>query len=49
MGMAGWLRRSEIEIAYVLDRCELDVEERDGLHVALYLLRRFVADGRRAR
>jgi len=31
MCTAGWLRRCEIEIAYVLDRYELDAEERDGL------------------
>lgn len=43
MCTAGWLGRCEIEIAYVLDRYELDAEDRDGLHVSLYLLRRFGA------
>lgn len=40
---AGWLKRCEIEIAYVLDRFELGEEEREGLRLAGYLLRRFGA------
>jgi hypothetical protein len=41
MCTAGWLRRCELEIAHVLDRFELDAEQRDGLRLAVYLLRRF--------
>jgi hypothetical protein len=40
---AGWLRRCELEIAHVLGRFELDAEQRDGLRLAAYLLRRFGA------
>lgn len=40
---AGWLRRCELEIAYVLDRFELDPRHGDGLRLAIYLLRRFGA------
>lgn len=43
MCTAGWLRRCELEIAYVLDRFELDPRHRDGLRLAIYLLRRFGA------
>jgi hypothetical protein len=43
MCTAGWLRRCELEIAHVLDRFELDPEQRDGLRLAVYLLRRFGA------
>ena len=41
MCTAGWLRRCELEIAHVLDRFDLTAEQRDGLRVAAYLLRRF--------
>ena len=41
MCTAGWLRRCELEIAHVLDRYELSVEQRGGLRLAAYLLRRF--------
>jgi hypothetical protein len=40
---AGWLKRCELEIAYVLNRYRLKEEERDGLRLAGYLLRRFGA------
>jgi hypothetical protein len=43
MCTAGWLRRCELEIAHVLGRFELDAEQRDGLRLAVYLLRRFGA------
>jgi hypothetical protein len=43
MCTAGWLRRCELEIAHVLDRFELDAEQRDGLQLAVHLLRRFGA------
>ncbi len=43
MCTTGWLRRCELEIAHVLDRFELDAEQRDGLRLAVYLLRRFGA------
>jgi hypothetical protein len=43
MCTAGWLRRCELEIARVLDCFELQAEQRDGLRLALYLLRRFGA------
>ena len=43
MCTAGWLRRCELEIAHVLDRFELTADERDGLRLAVYLLRRFGA------
>lgn len=39
----GWLRRCEREICYVLDRYDLEESERDGLRLALHLLRRFGA------
>jgi hypothetical protein len=39
----GWLRRCEREIADVLDRYQLTLDERDGLRLAAYLLRRFGA------
>jgi hypothetical protein len=39
----GWLRRCEREIAYVLDRYQLADDERDGLRLVAYLLRRFGA------
>ncbi|HEX7837452.1 MAG TPA: SEC-C metal-binding domain-containing protein [Kofleriaceae bacterium] len=39
----GWLRRCEREIAYVLGRYPLAADERDGLRLAAYLLRRFGA------
>jgi len=39
----GWLRRCEREICYVLDRYDLDQGERDGLRLAVHLLRRFGA------
>jgi len=41
---AGWLRRCELEIAYVLERYELDADVRDGLRLAVYLLGRFGAN-----
>lgn len=43
MCTAGWLRRCELEIAHVLGRFELGAEQRDGLRLAAYLLRRFGA------
>jgi hypothetical protein len=43
MCTAGWLRRCELEIAHVLGRFRLDPAERDGLRLAVYLLRRFGA------
>jgi hypothetical protein len=43
MCTAGWIRRCEGEIARVLDRFQLHAEERDGLRLAVYLLRRFAA------
>ena len=39
----GWLLACEREIGYVLDRVELDERERDGLRLAVYMLRRFGA------
>jgi hypothetical protein len=39
----GWLRWCELELAYVVDRFELAHEQRQGLRVALHLLRRFGA------
>jgi hypothetical protein len=41
MCTTGWLRRCELEIAHVLDRFELRAEQRDGVRLAAYLLRRF--------
>jgi hypothetical protein len=43
MCTAGWLRRCEREIAHVLDCFELRAGARDGLRLAVYLLRRFGA------
>ena len=43
MCTAGWIRRCELEIAHVLGRFELDAEARDGLQLAVHLLRRFGA------
>lgn len=43
MCTAGWQRHCEEAIAYVLARHALDPEERDGLRLASYLLRRFGA------
>ena len=43
MCTAGWLRRCELEIAHVLDRFALGAAQRDGLRLAVYLLRRFGA------
>ncbi|HEX3762827.1 MAG TPA: SEC-C metal-binding domain-containing protein [Kofleriaceae bacterium] len=43
MCTAGWVRRCELEIAHVLDHFELDARPRDGLRLAVYLLRRFGA------
>jgi hypothetical protein len=40
---AGWQRRCEQEIAYVLTQYDLEPGERDGLRMASYLLRRFGA------
>jgi SEC-C motif len=40
---AGWQRRCEQEIAYVLARYDLDPGERDGLRLAIHGLRRFGA------
>jgi hypothetical protein len=40
---AGWQRRCEQEIAYVLARYDLDPGERDGLRLAIHFLRRFGA------
>jgi hypothetical protein len=37
----GWLRGCEREIAYVLGRHPLAADQRDGLRLAVYLLRRF--------
>lgn len=39
----GWLRFCEREITYVLDHDELDLGARDGLRLAVYMLRRFGA------
>lgn len=39
----GWLRGCEREIAYVLGRHPLAADHRDGLRLAVYLLRRFGA------
>lgn len=41
MCTAGWIRRCEGEIARVLDSFKLHAEQRDGLRLAAYLLRRF--------
>jgi hypothetical protein len=43
MCTAGWIGRCEGEIASVLDRFKLRADERDGLRLAAYLLRRFGA------
>lgn len=40
---AGWLNRCDLELARVLGRYELPRDRRDGLRVAVYLLRRFGA------
>src|SRR5262245_31124885 len=40
---AGWLQSCEQAIVDVLDRYELEPHERDGLRMALHLLRRFGA------
>jgi hypothetical protein len=39
----GWLRCCEREICYVLDRYDLSEGERDGLRLAVHMLRRFGA------
>ena len=39
----GWLRHCEREIGYVLDHVALQDGERDGLRLAVYMLRRFGA------
>jgi hypothetical protein len=43
MCTAGWIRRCEREIARVLDCFKLRADQRDGLRLAVYLLRRFGA------
>jgi hypothetical protein len=43
MCTSGWQGRCELEIAHVLDRFELEAAQRDGLRLAVYLLRRFGA------
>jgi len=40
---AGWLNRCALELASVLDCYDLEPDERDGLRVAVHLLRRFGA------
>jgi hypothetical protein len=40
---SGWLARCDLEMVRVLAHVELDSEERDGLRMALYLLRRLGA------
>lgn len=39
----GWLARCELEIVYVLSRFELEPDVRDGLRMAVHLVRRFGA------
>lgn len=39
----GWLNRCELELARVLDRYRLEPDERNGLRMAVHLLRRFGA------
>lgn len=40
---AGWLSRCQLELARVLDRYDLEPDERDGLRLAVHLVSRFGA------